>query len=88
LLVGNFGDGKINAYDLLTGKWLGNFTNLDGTDLVIEGLWGLNFEAEPRLGLECDFDAQRLYFTQGLNDEADGRLGLLRPLSPFLMPMR
>jgi uncharacterized protein (TIGR03118 family) len=88
LLVGNFGDGKINGYDLLTGKWLGNLANPDGSDLVIEGLWGLTFDSEPRLGSECNFDAQRLYFTEGLNDEADGVLGTIRPQSPFFTPAR
>ena len=88
LLVGNFGDGKINAYDLLTGKVLGHFSNPDGSDLVIDGLWGLTFEKDEVLNQESNFTAQRLYFTAGPNGEADGLLGILRPVSPSFPPAR
>ncbi|HXS67684.1 MAG TPA: TIGR03118 family protein, partial [Candidatus Polarisedimenticolia bacterium] len=86
LLVGNFGDGRINAYDLLTGKWLGNFTDSQGNTLFISGLWGLTFEKEEVPGNECSFSAQRLYFTAGPNDESDGLLGILRPVNPSFPP--
>ena len=79
LLVGNFGDGRINAYDLLTGKWLGPLTDLNGVPLFISGLWGLAFDREPVFEQECNFQAERLYFTAGLNGEADGLLGFIRP---------
>jgi len=82
LLVGNFGNGRINAYDLLTGKVLGHFAASNGSDLVIEGLWGLTFEKDEVLDQESNFTAQRLYFTAGPNAEADGVLGILRPVSP------
>jgi uncharacterized protein (TIGR03118 family) len=75
LLVGNFGDGKINAFNLVSGKSLGNLTQTDGTDLVIDGLWGLTFDQQESAGHECDFDSERLYFTAGLNGEADGLFG-------------
>jgi uncharacterized protein (TIGR03118 family) len=83
LLVGNFGDGLINAYDLLTGKWLGHLTTAAGDDLVISGLWGLTFEREENSDHDCDFEAQRLYFTAGINDEADGLLGFIHAVPPF-----
>ena len=86
LLVGNFGDGKINAYDLLTGKHLGNLTRDDGNDLVIDGLWALSFEKEEVLFDESAFAAQRLYFTAGPNSEADGVVGIIRPVSPNFPP--
>ena len=38
LLVGNFGDGKINVFDPKTGKFLGTLTKGDGSDVEIEGL--------------------------------------------------
>src|SRR5581483_2124284 len=41
LLVGNFGDGMINAYDVNTGAWLGTLTDQNGKNIVIDGLWGL-----------------------------------------------
>ena len=43
LLVGNFGDGKINAYDANTGAFKGTLENTSGNPLVIQGLWGLSF---------------------------------------------
>jgi len=86
LLVGNFGDGTINAYDLLTGRPLGDLKKPDGSDLVIDGLWGLSFEREEVAGEECGFDAQRLYFTAGPAAEAHGLLGFLRPVSPAFPP--
>ena len=88
LLVGNFGDGRINAYDLLTGKLLGHFTQPNGDDLVIEGLWGLTFERDERFERDCEFEADRLYFTAGPGGEAHGLLGILRPVSRFLPAAR
>ena len=84
LLVGNFGDGKVNSFDLLTGALLGNLTKTDGSDLVIDGLWALSFEAEEVLDRECEFLAQRLYFTAGPNGENDGLVGFIKPKNPFL----
>jgi uncharacterized protein (TIGR03118 family) len=43
LLVGNFGDGKINAFDPATGAFLGTLTDRGGTVIAIDGLWGLAF---------------------------------------------
>jgi uncharacterized protein (TIGR03118 family) len=84
LLVGNFGDGRINAYDLLTGKQLGHLTGADAItpDVAIEGLWGLAFDHDEAPEHESDFRADRLYFTAGINDEADGLLGYLRARAP------
>jgi uncharacterized protein (TIGR03118 family) len=88
LLVGNFGDGRINAFDLLTGKLLGNLKDQNGDNLVIDGLWALTFEKDEVPGHECEFNAQRLYFTAGPNEEADGLFGILRPISPLLTPLQ
>ncbi|MDR7375359.1 uncharacterized protein (TIGR03118 family) [Rhodoferax ferrireducens] len=43
LLVGNFGDGTIHAYDLQSGKLLGALTQNDGTPITVPGLWGIAF---------------------------------------------
>jgi uncharacterized protein (TIGR03118 family) len=43
LLVGNFGDGAINAYDPNTGAFLGQLPQQDGTVMKIPGLWALAF---------------------------------------------
>lgn len=41
LLVGNFGDGHINAFALRTGAFRGTIMGTNGTPLTISGLWGL-----------------------------------------------
>ena len=43
LLVGNFGDGTINAFDPTTGAFLGTLSDQSGNPLVNPGLWGLTF---------------------------------------------
>jgi uncharacterized protein (TIGR03118 family) len=82
LLVGNFGfgDGKINAYDPDTGKFLGNLTDANGTPIAIEGLWALTFGNGGMGG-----DTNALYFAAGINrtgpnsfGAADGLFGSLR----------
>ena len=60
----------------------------NGSDLVIDGLWGLAFDKDEVEGHESDFKADRLYFTAGPNGEADGLVGILRPVSPAFPPAR
>lgn len=43
LLVGNFGDGMIHAYDANSGALLGTLSDTSGNPLTIQGLWGLDF---------------------------------------------
>ncbi|HEY8976874.1 MAG TPA: TIGR03118 family protein, partial [Burkholderiaceae bacterium] len=42
LLVGNFGDGRISAYDLATDTFVGQLKGVGGAPLAIDGLWGLS----------------------------------------------
>jgi uncharacterized protein (TIGR03118 family) len=70
LLVGNFGDGMINAYDLATGNWVDALRDLSGTPIAIDGLWGLTFGNGGNGGR-----ANTLYFTAGIEDEAHGLFG-------------
>jgi hypothetical protein len=70
VLVGNFGDGRINAYSL-TGKFLGQLKSHKHT-IVIDGLWALSF---PPTG--SPIDQSRLYFTAGPDEEKDGLFGYL-----------
>jgi uncharacterized protein (TIGR03118 family) len=72
LLVGNFGDGTINAFDPSTGAYLGTLTNTTGATLTIDGLWGLIVGNNGTGG-----NSNTLYFTAGLNDEANGLFGSL-----------
>ena len=74
ILVGNFGDGHINAYDRSTGHFEGRLLNATGEPLTIMGLWGLRF---PAGSLNAVPGA--LYFTAGINDEHDGLFGDLVP---------
>jgi uncharacterized protein (TIGR03118 family) len=71
ILVGNFGDGKINAYDS-TGKFQGVLTDLKNKALVNSGLWSLEFG-----GGALNASATTLYFTAGLNHEANGLFGAI-----------
>jgi uncharacterized protein (TIGR03118 family) len=86
LLVGNFGDGTINAYNLLTGEYLGALADKQGNTISVNGLWGLTFDVDPS-GDELEYIASRLYITAGLNHEADGALGNIKANSPMLPPM-
>jgi uncharacterized protein (TIGR03118 family) len=73
LLVGNFGDGQINAYEeMANGQFehRGTLRNSDGQKLVIDGLWALEFGNAGSNGTPND-----LYFTAGPNDESDGLFG-------------
>jgi uncharacterized protein (TIGR03118 family) len=73
ILVGNFGDGRINAFNPTTGQFLGQLRT-HGGPITISGLWGLRF---PTGSLNVTPNA--LYFTAGLNHEADGLLGDIVP---------
>jgi|GEM_PF-534177 len=70
LLVGNFGDGKINAYDPTTGAFQGTLSSSPGHPVVIDGLWGLAFGNGTNAG-----DATALYYAAGPDDETHGLFG-------------
>jgi uncharacterized protein (TIGR03118 family) len=73
LLIGNFGDGKINAYDPVTGEFQGVLSSRPGKPIVIDGLWGLAFGNGTTAG-----DANALYFAAGPDDETHGLFGSIR----------
>jgi uncharacterized protein (TIGR03118 family) len=73
LLVGNFGDGTIHAYDPVHGTEAGTLTNTDGHAIAINGLWGLRF-GNGTFGGPGD-----LVFTAGIADEGHGLLGEITP---------
>jgi uncharacterized protein (TIGR03118 family) len=73
VLVGNFGDGKINAFDETTGDPVGPVADSGGTPIVIDGLWSVTF------GGALSSSADTLYFTAGPNGEMDGIFGTLTP---------
>ena len=71
ILVGNFGDGRINAYTT-DGDFVGQL-RAHGRTMVIEGLWALSFPPATATTI----DPNRLYFTAGPDDEADGLFGYI-----------
>ncbi|MES2103263.1 MAG: TIGR03118 family protein [Pseudomonadota bacterium] len=70
LLVANFGDGKINAYDATTGSFAGTVSKADGAPIVIDGLWGIAFGN----GINNQ-PLNTLFFTAGPGGEAHGLYG-------------
>jgi len=72
LLVANFGDGTIAAYDVETGAAKGYLNDSAGNPISIDGLWGISFGNGVSLG-----DANSLYFTAGPAGEQDGIFGKL-----------
>jgi uncharacterized protein (TIGR03118 family) len=77
LLVGNFGDGTIAAFDLATGAFRDYLRDRSGKPIMIDKLWALAFGNGVSLG-----DADSLYFTAGPNQEQDGEFGRLRYAGP------
>ena len=74
LLVGNFGDGRINAFDIATGFFVGTLHGVDGHPLKLDGLWGLSFGNGV-----LDQPTDTLFFTAGPNDESHGIYGRIEP---------
>jgi len=72
LLIGNFGNGRIAAYQNRNGTWVykGELRHGDGSLVTIDGLWGLEFGNGSAAG-----PATTLYFTAGPSDEAHGLFG-------------
>lgn len=70
LLVANFGDGKINAYNPDTGAFAGTLSKADHTPIVIDGLWGIAFGNGVN-----NQPANTLFYTAGPGDEAHGIYG-------------
>jgi uncharacterized protein (TIGR03118 family) len=72
LLVGNFGDGRINGYRQDDGTWeaRGHLKGPNHRPIVIDGLWGIGFGNNGSAG-----PATTLYFAAGPNGEADGLFG-------------
>jgi uncharacterized protein (TIGR03118 family) len=72
ILVGNFGDGRINVFDS-NGNFLAQLGKPNGKALVIDGLWTLT------LGGGAKSSSDTLYFTAGPNKETNGLFGTITP---------
>lgn len=73
LLIGNFGDGTINAFDPATGRFLGQIKDSAGNTITNPGLWALVFRADG-VG-----SANTLYFTAGASGQNHGLFGTISP---------
>ncbi len=75
ILVGNFGSGKIAAFNGFTGKFIAFLKNPDDTDMVIDGLWMIAFGNDATAG-----PATTLFFSAGIQGEAHGLFGTITPV--------
>lgn len=73
ILIGNFGDGTINAFDPATGQFLGAIKDSGGTVITNPGLWALVFRGD---GVGA---ANTLYFTAGASGENHGLFATISP---------
>ena len=74
LLVGNFGDGTINAFNLKNDHFQGKLNGPDGKPITIGDLWAITPGNGGKGG-----SPDTLYFTAGVKDEAQGLFGSLTP---------
>lgn len=73
LLIGNFGNGNINAFNPKTGKFIGELTTSSGQPFEEDHLWSLQFGNGGANG-----PANTLFFTAGINGEKNGLFGSLQ----------
>ena len=81
LLVGNFGDGRISAYDLGTHVFRGQLLGSNGNPLEIDGLWDLILGNGVSGG-----SLQSIYFSAGPGDEQHGLFGVIAGPAPIPEP--
>jgi uncharacterized protein (TIGR03118 family) len=74
LLVGNFGNGEINAFNPTTGAFLGTLDDASGNPIVNSGLWSIAFG-------NSSANPNALYFNVGLNGGTDGLFGDIQAVS-------
>jgi len=73
LLVGNLGNGWINAFNPTSGKYLSALDTTTGSPIAIDGLWGI------RVGNSAFGGANSLVFSAGPNNYSNGIVGILTP---------
>jgi uncharacterized protein (TIGR03118 family) len=75
LLVGNFGNGRINAFDLKNDTFVGTLDGVDGKPITIGDLWALT----PGNGAKAGSTGE-IFFTSGVKDESSGLFGAIAPV--------
>jgi uncharacterized protein (TIGR03118 family) len=78
LLVGNFGDGKINAFNNTTGALMGTLNGVNGNPIVIDGLWSIHVGNGGK-----SVDPTAIYFTAGPVNQTHGLLGSIQSAPSF-----
>jgi uncharacterized protein (TIGR03118 family) len=71
ILIGNFGDGTISAFDAATGNFLGQVKDGDGNVIANPGIRGLAFRADAVM------DSNTLFFTAGIENGEGGLFGTI-----------
>jgi uncharacterized protein (TIGR03118 family) len=74
LLIGNFGNGHINAYNPMTGEFIDKMRDPHGQAIVIDGLWSLRVGSSSA---GANFGPNTVFFTAGPNGEEDGLFGTI-----------
>jgi uncharacterized protein (TIGR03118 family) len=70
LLVSNFGDGTINAYNPSTGSFIGTMSDSTGATIVLDGLWGIAFGNDA-----ANQPSTTLFYAAGPKGESGGAYG-------------
>jgi uncharacterized protein (TIGR03118 family) len=74
VLIGNFGDGTINAYDPSTGAFVDSLETSAGAQIATPGLWGIAFGNAAH-----DQPVTTLFFAAGIANEVSGVYGRIDP---------
>ena len=80
LLIGNFNDGMINAFDATTGAFSGTLMNAAGLPIANPGLWALEFRNTSTPNANTGNIPNSLFFVSGINNENDGLFGRIDPV--------
>jgi uncharacterized protein (TIGR03118 family) len=70
LLIGNFGDGRVNGYDISSGRFLGTVSNATGTPIATPGLWGIAFGNDA-----ANQPHGTLFYAAGNGGQVNGNFG-------------
>jgi uncharacterized protein (TIGR03118 family) len=87
LLIGNRFGGTIAAFDVVSGKFLGNLPDGNSSPIAIDGLWGIEFDnrgSNEAGTTTTPSTGPALFFAAGINDYADGLFGTLTPITAQL----
>jgi len=76
ILVGNFGDGTINAFDPRSGRFMGALRDQYQRRIHVDGLWGIAFGN----GVSAQ-KTNSLFYAAGPNDEENGAYGVIEPVA-------